>query len=261
MAVSGKVAAFGWLLEPAVPEVARSSGTRWNGPSGSGSGEMGRRTKRQNGGAEGRPSGVLEARLGAVARWTVAGRPCEFPLGGGRRREGGGRSPGSLEGRREADLGSWTGGWKGCWTRRATVGVDGRPFGVSFEALATRDRGVVEAVWMHRGVCLRVSVLAEGRRKLPGLFGKPVKPGPSGCGGAVDRRLDEALARVTDGALRGAVRSACRGGERLSGPTRVPARGGTVGRDEAGVRGRMETDGEQWRRGGNAAEASGGSTS
>jgi hypothetical protein len=36
-AVSGKVAAFGRLLEPAVPEVARSSGTRWNGPSGSGS--------------------------------------------------------------------------------------------------------------------------------------------------------------------------------------------------------------------------------
>jgi hypothetical protein len=34
--------------------------------------------------------------------------------------------------------------------------------------------------------------------------GKPVKPGPSGCGGAVDRRLDEAPARVTDGALRGA---------------------------------------------------------
>jgi hypothetical protein len=76
--------------------------------------------------------------LCVAERWKVAGGLCGLPLGGGRRDEGGGKSPGSLEGRRETDLGPWTGGWKGCWTRRATVGADGRPFGASCDVPATR---------------------------------------------------------------------------------------------------------------------------
>jgi hypothetical protein len=243
-----------------VSEVARGSGTRRSGPSGSGSGGKGRRTKR----------GAVERKGDLRVSWRRGGETWS----GGRSLEGHvGSLSGEVAGRKaagdrqaawmgahEADLGPWTGGRRGCWTRRTTVDVDGRPFGASGKR---RQSGS----WSSESCpeapgCLPLGE-CSGRRTAEAArpFDKPVKPGPSGRGGAADGRLDEALARVTGGALRGAARRACRGGERRNGPTRVSARGGAVDRDEAGVRGCMETDGEQWRRGGSAAEAPGGSTS
>jgi hypothetical protein len=163
----------------------------------------------------------------------VSSKRCQEPWSGGRSLEtpvrlpsgrvlgeGGGRSPGSLEGRHEADLGPWKGGRKGCWTRRARR-RRGR------EAL----RGILEtlATWTWSSGscpeatgCLPSGECSGGRTAEAARSPqKAVRPGPSGRGGTTERRPDEAAARA-----RGRCPSGCRRRARGKAETDGPSRGG-----------------------------------